>query len=100
VVHNGIDPDFVPGGEAAVAATRAELAAPEGYLLYAGTLEPRKGVDLLLDAWEAARREAPQTPPLVLAGPYGWHSGHLLREINALRRWACATWATSSVRGY
>jgi glycosyltransferase involved in cell wall biosynthesis len=84
VVHNGIDPDFVPGEEIAIQATRAELGAPAGYLLYAGTLEPRKSVDVLLEAWEAARRDAPHTPPLVLAGPYGWHSARLLRDIERL----------------
>ncbi len=84
VVYNGIDPDFVPGEPAAIEATRAELEAPAGYLLYAGTLEPRKSVDVLLEAWQAARRESPQTPPLVLAGPYGWHSNRLLREIERL----------------
>ena len=81
VVYNGIDPDFVPGDEASIAATRQEMGAPAGYLLYAGTLEPRKGVDTLLEAWRWARRDDPSTPPLVLAGPYGWHSEHLLREI-------------------
>ena len=84
VVHLGVDADFTPGDAAAIAAARAELGAPDGYLLYAGTLEPRKGVDVLLEAWEAARREAPQTPPLVLAGPYGWHSAGLLRDIERL----------------
>jgi glycosyltransferase involved in cell wall biosynthesis len=84
VVRNGIDPDFVPGAPASIAATRQELGAPAGYLLYAGTLEPRKGVDTLLEAWVAARRDDPETPPLVLAGPYGWHSDHLLRDIERL----------------
>jgi glycosyltransferase involved in cell wall biosynthesis len=84
VVHNGIDPDFVPCGPGEVEATRAELGAPAGYLLYAGTLEPRKGVDVLLEAWETARRDDPATPPLVPAGPYGWHSDGLLRAIERL----------------
>jgi glycosyltransferase involved in cell wall biosynthesis len=84
VVHNGIDSDFVPGDEASIEATREEMGAPAGYLLYAGTLEPRKGVDTLLEAWQVARREDAATPPLVLAGPYGWHSDHLLRDIERL----------------
>jgi glycosyltransferase involved in cell wall biosynthesis len=84
VVRNGIDADFVPADPATIAATRQELGAPAGYLLYAGTLEPRKGVDTLLEAWIAARRDDPETMPLVLAGPYGWHSDHLLRDIERL----------------
>src|SRR5262249_31668827 len=85
VVYPGIDPEFRPGSAAGIAATRAELGAPAGYLFYAGTLEPRKNVGLLLDAWEALRAADSATPPLVLAGPYGWGSQHLVRRIEALR---------------
>ncbi len=85
LVHSGIDPDFRPGAPAAIAATRAALGAPEGYALYAGTLEPRKGLHLLLDAWEALRAADAQAPPLLLAGPYGWHSRDLVRRIERLR---------------
>lgn len=84
VVYNGVDPEFRPGDPARVAAVRAELGAPDGYLLYAGTLEPRKNVGVLLDAWEGLREEDPQAPPLVLAGPYGWGSRALLARIERL----------------
>jgi glycosyltransferase involved in cell wall biosynthesis len=81
VVYPGIDPEFRPGAPQEIAATRRELAAPEGYLLYAGTLEPRKNVGALIDAWELLRADDPQTPPLVLAGPYGWGSERLGRRM-------------------
>ncbi|HEX4017091.1 MAG TPA: glycosyltransferase family 1 protein [Frankiaceae bacterium] len=48
------------------------LGLPERYLLFVGTLEPRKDVATLLDAFRRLRRTDPQTPPLVLAGPSGW----------------------------
>ena len=73
----GIDAEFRPGEAAAIARTRAGLGSPEGYLLYAGTLEPRKGVGLLLDAWSALRARDPRTPPLVLGGGDGWKSADL-----------------------
>ena len=85
MVYPGIDPEFRPGEPAEVAATRRELGAPEGYLLYAGTLEPRKNVGKLIDAWASLRTDDPQgVPPLVLAGPYGWGSERLARRIAAL----------------
>lgn len=84
VVPLGVDPGFRPGEPAAVAATREELGCPEGYLLYVGTLEPRKNVDGLLDAWEALRRRRPETPPLVLAGGSGWRNKRLRRRIARL----------------
>lgn len=84
VVHPGIDPEFHPAPPADIERTRLELGCPEGYLLYAGTLEPRKNLDLLLDAWEDLRASSPDTPPLVLVGPYGWHSRRLLDRIERL----------------
>ncbi len=85
VVYSGIDPEFRPGAPEEIAATRRELGAPEGYLFYAGTLEPRKNVGALVDAWELLRAEDPHAPPLVLAGPYGWGSERLARRIAALQ---------------
>jgi glycosyltransferase involved in cell wall biosynthesis len=84
VVYPGVDPEFRPGTAEEIAATREELGAPRGYLLYAGTLEPRKNVGALLDAWEALSADDPRFPPLVLAGPYGWGSRGLARRIARL----------------
>lgn len=84
VVYSGIDPEFRPGDRSEIAATRRELGAPGGYLFCAGTLEPRKNVGVLLDAWESLKAETPETPPLVLAGPYGWGSERLARRIASL----------------
>jgi glycosyltransferase involved in cell wall biosynthesis len=84
VVYPGIDPEFRPGTAEGIAATREELGAPRGYLLYAGTLEPRKNVGALLDAWEALSADDPRFPALVLAGPYGWGSRGLARRIARL----------------
>jgi glycosyltransferase involved in cell wall biosynthesis len=86
VVGAGVEPAFRPASEDEVAAIRAELGAPEGYVFYAGTLEPRKNIGALLDAWQALRAEDEEgTPPLVLAGGRGWGSRALLRRIEALR---------------
>jgi glycosyltransferase involved in cell wall biosynthesis len=84
VIYPGVDEEFRPGTAEEIAATREELGAPRGYLLYAGTLEPRKNVGALLDAWEALAADDPGFPPLVLAGPYGWGSRALARRIATL----------------
>ena len=47
---------------------RARLGLPSSYVLFVGTLEPRKDVRTLL----AAHRLLPDAPPLVLVGPPGW----------------------------
>jgi glycosyltransferase involved in cell wall biosynthesis len=59
----------------------ARLNLPRPYVLYVGTLEPRKNLVRLLRAY---RRVAATGVPhaLVLAGPRGWRDQTLLREIN------------------
>jgi len=85
VVGEGVSDDFRPADDEERAAIRAELGCPEGYILYAGTLEPRKNVGGLLEAWLALRNGESGAPPLVLAGGYGWRSGRLVRRIETLR---------------
>jgi glycosyltransferase involved in cell wall biosynthesis len=59
IVPNGVDEFFSP-----------DPSAGEGdYILFAGTLEPRKGVQDLIDAWWGL--PAPR-PRLVLCGDAGW----------------------------
>ena len=85
VIWNGVDPAWSPGSADAVRATRERLGAPDGYFLSVGTLEPRKNLDLLLDAWTALRRESPAAAlPLLLAGPEGWKHRRLLARIESL----------------
>jgi glycosyltransferase involved in cell wall biosynthesis len=86
VVYPGIDTEFVPGSDTAIAATRHELGCQDGFILSAGTLEPRKNVGFLLDAWEALKEEEPSTPRLVLVGGYGWRSRSLLDRIKRLEQ--------------
>ncbi|HKR49763.1 MAG TPA: glycosyltransferase family 1 protein [Pseudonocardiaceae bacterium] len=49
-------------------ALRTELGLPPRYLLFVGAAQPRKGVDVLLEA----HASQPGLAPLVLAGPAGW----------------------------
>ncbi len=52
------------------------------YLLYLGTIEPRKNLSRLIQAYEKASRELEQPPKLVLAGGKGWKADetYLLAE--------------------
>ncbi|HSM14166.1 MAG TPA: glycosyltransferase family 1 protein [Thermoanaerobaculia bacterium] len=85
VIWNGVGPAWRPGDADAVAATRERLGAPGGYFLSVGTLEPRKNLDLLLDAWEILRTEEPELElPLLLGGPEGWKHAELKARIAAL----------------
>ena len=58
------------------------LRIPRPYALFVGTFEPRKNLVRLIRAYRRAALEIPHT--LVLAGPLGWRSGPIHREL-ALR---------------
>ncbi|MCM2315981.1 MAG: glycosyltransferase family 4 protein [Thermoanaerobaculia bacterium] len=68
IVPNGVSEFFTPGGP---------RASAEPFVLYTGTLEPRKGLGELLAAWSALPGKKPQ---LVLAGDPGWGTSPLLRR--------------------
>ena len=83
VVYPGIEPEFAPGTPSEIETTRQRLGCPDGYVLYAGTLEPRKNIDTLISAWKETRPSG-RSLPLLLVGPYGWHSQGLIRRIKSL----------------
>ncbi len=56
---------------------RQRYRLPERFLLFVGTLEPRKNLPRLLEAYAAARQGA-RLPPLVLVGAPGWQHEHIL----------------------
>ncbi|OLR90438.1 glycosyltransferase family 4 protein [Actinokineospora bangkokensis] len=68
-----------PPPEAVVAAVVAEHRLPPAYVLAVGTVEPRKGLDVLVEAM--AGPSAPDLP-LVVVGPTGW-GGVDLRALAA-----------------
>jgi glycosyltransferase involved in cell wall biosynthesis len=67
VVPHGVDPRWSTASPPD-AALRARLGLPSAYVLFVGTLEPRKDLRTLL----AAHQLVPDAPPLVLVGPPGW----------------------------
>jgi glycosyltransferase involved in cell wall biosynthesis len=56
----------------AAAAHLASLGVHGPFLLCVGTLEPRKNLQRLVEAYEAVRAELPEPWPLVMVGPSGW----------------------------
>jgi len=62
------DPHFSPRPKKQVHRVLSRLGIPDDYLLFTGTLEPRKNIELLIKALPRLRNEI----PLVLAGWSGW----------------------------
>jgi glycosyltransferase involved in cell wall biosynthesis len=56
---------------------------PEGYCLYVGTIEPRKNLEALLDAYSILPLSIKRQWPLVMIGYRGWRSEQLHARIEA-----------------
>jgi len=86
VVYSGVGPEFRPLAREAVAEVLEPLGLRSGgYLLFVGTIEPRKNLERLLRAYAIARGELPApVPKLVLAGAKGPWYGELMVTISAL----------------
>jgi glycosyltransferase involved in cell wall biosynthesis len=87
VVYGGVDPAFrLLSDRRAVAQALAPLGLrPDGYILYVGTIEPRKNLVRLIEAYGRARRMLPSpAPDLVVAGASGWQSREVFARAEAL----------------
>ncbi|WP_454049430.1 glycosyltransferase family 4 protein [Cellulomonas sp. Marseille-Q8402] len=70
VVPHGVR--ALPVTEADRAAWRARYGVHRPYVLWCGTLEPRKNLPGLVEAYARAAAGAAEFPDLVLVGPAGW----------------------------
>ncbi|HEY2215998.1 MAG TPA: glycosyltransferase family 1 protein, partial [Solirubrobacteraceae bacterium] len=64
-------------------AQSAELPAP-GFVLAVGTLEPRKNLPRLVQAFASLDRQTQQEHPLVVVGALGWETGETLAALRSL----------------
>jgi glycosyltransferase involved in cell wall biosynthesis len=72
VVLNGIDARFRPREPGEILQVRKRLGiGPEPYVLCVGSLEPRKNLGRLLEAWSQIQAELPRDIQLVIAGAKG-----------------------------
>ena len=53
----------------------------KAYVLFVGTIEPRKNIGVLLDAWRSLKPELRERFDLVIAGPEGWDSSGTMARV-------------------
>ena len=70
VTFEGVSPVFFGASRLAETAL-GKMGIPGRFILAVGTIEPRKNLPRLLDAWKIAQRKL-RDHTLVLAGPKGW----------------------------
>ncbi|MFW6679576.1 glycosyltransferase family 4 protein [Lacrimispora sp. AGF001] len=54
----------------------------QDYFLYLGTLEPRKNIERLIDAYAALHKRDTLLPKLVIAGKNGWNYDNVYKKVN------------------
>ncbi len=88
VVPNGVTEEFCPAAPAAVADFRVRKGLPERFILFLGTLEPRKNITRLLEAYALWLQEfatdGQPIPALVIAGSKGWFYDAIFARVREL----------------
>lgn len=82
--YNGVRDDLSPLEEAEIFPTLKKLNLPPGYLLHVGTIEPRKNLLRLMQAYVDLPAKLREKHPLVLAGQWGWHFEEIAEYYEAV----------------
>jgi alpha-1,3-rhamnosyl/mannosyltransferase len=80
-IHHGIAETYFAALPAEPA--RAHYGLRKPYILFVSTIEPRKNLSRLLDAYEALRPSMREEYDLVIAGPQGWASEQMMARLSA-----------------
>lgn len=85
VAHLGVSPEFHPRTAEETALTRAAFQLRDrGFVLSVATLEPRKNLLRLIDAYARLSPALRAAYPLVLVGGSGWQNDDLLARIRSM----------------
>lgn len=81
VIPCGLSPAFSPRPHAECAPVLARLGIHWPYILYVGTLDPRKNLARLINAYTQVAQCADVCEHLVIAGQPGWRGGVSLQHV-------------------
>jgi len=77
VVYYGMREQLIPQSPDRIQETLRALELPSDFLLYIGTIEPRKNLLMLMQAYLSLPAKLREACPLVLAGGWGWNTAEL-----------------------
>jgi len=83
VIYPGVAEEYFEVPEQAVQECRRVLKLDRPYVLFVGTVEPRKNLAVLLNAWSGLKASLREAFELVIAGPAGWGDPAVLRRLEA-----------------
>lgn len=85
VIYEAAAPQFRPlPRTGAVEAVRHKYGLPESFVLYVGTIEPRKNLVRLFQAFDLVRRQGCNSSALALVGNRGWSDATILSSVERL----------------
>ncbi len=90
IVPYGVSDAFTPAAAASIDAFRRRKGLPERFILFLGTLEPRKNIGQLIEAYAQLRERGiaggagSAVPKLIIAGGKGWFYESLFTRVTQL----------------
>ncbi|NJO04552.1 MAG: glycosyltransferase family 4 protein [Chloroflexaceae bacterium] len=82
VTPNAARAHFQPPDPQVLARFRQQKGLPDQFVLYVGTLEPRKNLPTLIEAYQQVARHS--SAPLIIGGGKGWLYQSIFERIDAL----------------
>jgi glycosyltransferase involved in cell wall biosynthesis len=84
IVYHGRDLSYAPvEDQAGIEETASRYDVSRPYCLHVGTLQPRKNLGVLVEAWDQLRNRVDNPPQLLLAGKRGWLYDSLFRAVES-----------------
>ena len=62
--------------------TSKKFNLPDNFLLFVGSIEPRKNLAILIEAYSMLDEEQQKSLPLILVGFKGWKNRHVMEMLN------------------
>ena len=85
VIHLGVSGDFMPRSKAEVHSVLSKYDLKyRNYMLAVGTLEPRKNLVQVIEAYQILPIEVAKKIPLIIAGMRGWKEKGMLTQLETL----------------
>ena len=84
VIYHGVEPEFYEVTSAASFVAVQKYNLPNDYILFVGTMEPRKNLVRLGRAYKMLPEDLRRQHPLVIVGATGWDADPIRRELSSI----------------
>lgn len=85
VIYPGVTPNFRPLSREACEPVRRKLNLPDDYVVFVGTLSPRKNLVRLIEAFQILTSGTQRRTQLLLVGQRGWLDDEIFEAIDHLQ---------------